>query len=180
MALTVEYEPAREITMGFKFFDNSKWKILPDVLSARSRGGVIAVMYETHRTGLSRPSWKRVMGLQLSRHEILRSWAVTPNQHRQTNLRVRIGAAPRERFRSNGKRFLASGYGCVSHADWLRRYRTTVLPNGAYVWYKGDDGMWGLGKTSVTTPTDGVYLVRFWTTWHGSSFLFLRRATRHR
>ena len=29
-------------------------------------------MYETHWTGLSRPSWEREMDLQLSHHEILR------------------------------------------------------------------------------------------------------------
>ena len=40
--------------------------------SVRGRGGVIAVMYETHWMGLSRPSWKREMDLQLSRHDILR------------------------------------------------------------------------------------------------------------
>ena len=40
--------------------------------SVRGRGGVIAGMYETHWTGLSRQSWEREMDLQLSRHEILR------------------------------------------------------------------------------------------------------------
>ena len=50
--------------------------------SVRGRGGIIAVMYETHWTGLSRPFWEREMGLQLSRHDILRYWAGTPNQHR--------------------------------------------------------------------------------------------------
>ena len=35
--------------------------------SVRGRGGVIAVMYETHWTGLSRPSWEQEMNLQLSR-----------------------------------------------------------------------------------------------------------------
>ena len=33
--------------------------------SVRGRGGVMAVMYETHWTGLSRPSWEREMDLQL-------------------------------------------------------------------------------------------------------------------
>ena len=122
------------------------------------------MMYETHWTGLSRPSWEREMDLQLSRHAILRYWEGTPNRHRQTNRlyrRMRIGAAQRELSRNNGQRFLAPGYGCVSHADWLRRYCNTVLPNGAHFWYKGDDGLWWLGKISATTPTDGVYLVRF-------------------
>ena len=52
--------------------------------SVRGRGGVIAVMHETDWTELSRPSWEREMDLQLSRHEILRYLAGTPNQHRQT------------------------------------------------------------------------------------------------
>ena len=50
--------------------------------SVRGQGGVIPVMYETHWTGLSRPSWERRMDLQLFRHEILRYWAGTPNPHR--------------------------------------------------------------------------------------------------
>ena len=85
------------------------------------------------------------MDLQLSCRELLRYWAGTLNQHRQTNhlyRRMRIGATQRELSRSNGKRFLAPGYGCVSHADWLRRYCNTVLPNGALFLYKGDDGLW--------------------------------------
>ena len=104
------------------------------------------------------------MDLRLSRHASLRYWAGTPNQHRQNNRlyrRKRICAAQSELSRSNAERFLAPGYGCVSHTDWLRRYCNTVLPNGAHVWYKGDDGLWWLGKSSATTPTDGVYLVRF-------------------
>ena len=40
--------------------------------SVSGRGGVIALMYETHWLGLSRPSWEREMDLQLSRHEIFR------------------------------------------------------------------------------------------------------------
>ena len=97
-------------------------------------------------------------------HAILRYWTGTPNQHRQTNRlyrRMRIGAAQRELSRSNGERFLAPGYGCVPRAEWLRRYSATVLPNGAHFWYKGDDGLWWLGKISASTTTDGVYLVRF-------------------
>ena len=40
--------------------------------SVRGRGGFVTVMYETHWTGPSRPSWEWKMDLQLSRHEILR------------------------------------------------------------------------------------------------------------
>ena len=111
--------------------------------SVRGRGRVITVMYETHWTGLSGPSWEREMDLQLFRHEILRYWAGTPNQHRQTNRlyrRMRIGAAQRELSRNNGERFLAHGYGCVPRSEWLSRYSTTVLPNGAHFRYKGNDG----------------------------------------
>ena len=102
------------------------------------------------------------MDLQLSRRERLRSWAGTPNQllrrypepasravPRTTTgqtyrlyRRMRIGAAQREISRSNGGRLLALGYGCLSHADRLCRYRNIVLPNGAHVWYKGNDGLW--------------------------------------
>ena len=35
--------------------------------SVRGRGGFIAVLYKTLRTGLSKPSWERVMDLHLSR-----------------------------------------------------------------------------------------------------------------
>ena len=57
--------------------------------------------------------------------------------------------------------FLAQGYDCVPRAEWLRRYSTTVLPNGAHFWYKGDDGLWWLGKISASTTAKGVCLVRF-------------------
>ena len=132
--------------------------------SVRGRGGVIAVMYETHWTGLSGPSWEREMDLQFFRHEILRYWVCTPNQHRQTNhlcRRIRIGAAQRELSRSNGERSLAPSYGCVLRAEWLSRYSTTVLPNEAHFWYKGDDGLRCLGKISASTTADAVHLVRF-------------------
>ena len=74
---------------------------------------------------------------------------------------MRIGAAKRELSRNNGERFLAPGYACVSRADWLRRYHDTVLPKGAHFWYKGDDGLWWVGKISASTTEDNIYLVRF-------------------
>ena len=67
--------------------------------SVRGRGGVIAVLYKTHWVGFSELSWEREMDLHLSRTHILRYWAGTPDQHRQTNRlyrRMRIGAAQRE------------------------------------------------------------------------------------
>ena len=71
---------------------------------------------------------------------------------------MRIGAAQRELFRNKGERFLAPVYACVPRPDWLRRYHDAVLPKGAHVWYKGDDGLWWLGKISVSTTDDKVYL----------------------
>ena len=103
--------------------------------SVRGRGGIMAVLYNTHWVGLSNPSWEPEMDLHLSRSHILRYWAGTPDQHRQTNRpyrRMRIGAAQRELSR-NGERLLAPGYACVPRAEWLRLYRDTVLPRGAHV-----------------------------------------------
>ena len=53
--------------------------------SVRGRGEVIAVVYETHWTGISGPSWEWEMNPQLFRHEIfvLLSWhseSLPPNQ----------------------------------------------------------------------------------------------------
>ena len=62
--------------------------------------------------------------------------------------------------RNNVERFSVPGYACVPRAEWLRRYRDTVLPKGAHFWYKGDDGLWWLGKITASTTEDGVYLVR--------------------
>ena len=72
-----------------------------------------------------------------------------------------IGAAQRELSRNKGERFLAPGYACVPRAERLRRYHDSVLPKGAHVWYKGDDGLWWLGKISASTTEDGVYVVQF-------------------
>ena len=36
-----------------------------------------------------------------------------------------------------------------------------VVPNGGLSGRKGDEGLWLLGKISVRTPADRVYLVRF-------------------
>ena len=74
------------------------------------------------------------MDLQLSRQEMLRYCAGTPNQYGQTNRlyrRMQIGASQRELARSNGERFLAPDHGCVPPAEWLSRYSATVFPTGA-------------------------------------------------
>ena len=52
---------------------------------------------------------------------------------------------------------MAPGYACAPRAEWLRCYRHTVLPKGAHVSYKSDDGLWWLGKISANM-TDEVYL----------------------
>ena len=62
--------------------------------------------------GLSEPSWEREMDFYLSHPHILRYWAGTPDQHRQTNRlyrRMQIGAAPRKLTRNHGERFVAPG-----------------------------------------------------------------------
>ena len=66
------------------------------------------VLYKTRWVGLTEPSWEREMDLHLSRTHILRYWAGSPDQHRQTNRlyrRMRIGAAQCELSRNNGGRF---------------------------------------------------------------------------
>ena len=103
------------------------------------------------------------MELQLSRTHTSRFGAGTSDKRRQTNRlyrRMHIDAARRELSRNNGERFLAPGYACVPRAEWLYRYRDTVLPKGAHFWYKGDDGLWWLGNVRASTTEDGVYLVQ--------------------
>ena len=112
--------------------------------SVRGRGGVIAVLYMTHWVGISEPSREREMHLELYRTHILRYWAGTPDQQRQTNRlyrRMRIGAAQRERSRNNGEYFLVPGYACAPRAERLRRYPDTAPTKGAHFWYKGNDGL---------------------------------------
>ena len=101
------------------------------------------MLYKTHGAGFSEPSWEREMDLHLYCPQFLSYWAGTPDQHPRTNRlyrQMRIGVAQREPSRNNGERFLAPGYACVSRAEWLRRCHDAVLPKGAHVWYKGDDG----------------------------------------
>ena len=111
--------------------------------SIRGRGGVIAVMYKTQWTGLSGPSWEPEMDLQLFRHEILRYWAGTPNQHRQTT----ACTAGRELVLHNGK-FL----GTTASGSWRTDTAAFLAQNGLAAtaprclpteptWYKGDDGL---------------------------------------
>ena len=142
----------------------------------RGRGGVIAVLYETHWARLLSPSWERKLDLQHSRRHILLYWSGTPTQHRPTNRlyrQMRIGAAHRELSRSQGQIFLAPGYSLVSRDLWLCYFCTTTLPSGAHIWYKARDGLWWLGKIAHCAPvdtssnrlsdpsSDGSYIIRF-------------------
>ena len=126
----------------------------------RGRGGVIAVMYETQWTGVSRPSWEREIDLQLFRHELFRDWTGTPNQHRQTNRlyrRILIGAAQRELSRRNGERYFGARARLFSSgitAQPLQRHGASHQMG--YIWFT------------------------FWMIRNRSSLLFLRRATRLR
>ena len=72
---------------------------------------------------------------------------------------MRIGVAHRELSRNYGERFLAPAYACVPRDDWHRRYHDMVLPKEAHFWYKGDNGLWWLGKIRASTTEDKVYLV---------------------
>ena len=75
--------------------------------------------------------------------------------------RMRLGATQRELARAKGARFLPSGYSYVNHHRWARRFRGTILLVGAYVWHKGQDHLWWLGKPFAHTPTPGQYVVCF-------------------
>lgn len=130
----------------------------------RGRGGVIAVMYETHWKGLLRPSWEREMDLNDWRKQILLYWLGNPDQHKQTNRlyrRMRVGAAARELARSNGERTTSPGYELVTSTVWSSRFKHTLLPVGAHLWYKAQDALWWLGKISKQTSYPNVYIVRF-------------------
>ena len=133
--------------------------------AVRGRGGKIAVMYETHWKGILRVSWERETDLHHFRRAILLYWAHLPLQKRQVNSRyrsIRRGAAARELHRSLGERFVANGYGLVNRAQWTRQFKDNHLPKGAYLWYKGGDDLWWLGRVSELFPTDNrSYIIRF-------------------
>ena len=141
------------------------------------------VLYETHWTGLSRPSREREMDLQLFRHELLQCWAGTPNQHRQTNRlyrRMRIGAAQRELSRSNGERFLAADYGCVLAQNGLAAAAPRCFPMEPPPSTRATTVRGGLGRSARARLPMGCIWCAFWMTRDRSSFLLPRRATRLR
>ena len=91
------------------------------------------------------------MNLQLSRTHILRYWAGTPDQHRQTNglyRWMRIGGAQHELSRNNGESFLAPGYACVPRAEWLRRYPTWCSPKEPTFGTRATMGCGGFEKSA--------------------------------
>ena len=93
------------------------------------------------------------MELQHPRNCILRHWADTPDQHRKTNRlyrRMRMGEAHRELSRNKVEMFWAPSYARVTCMEWARRFRDTVLPKGAHLWYKYDDGLRWLGEITST------------------------------
>ena len=111
---------------------------------------------------------------------MLRFWAGTPDQHRQTDRlyrRMGIGAAQCELFRNNGERFLAPGYACVPRAEWLRRTircsrREPTLGTRATMGCDGLEEFARVRRRMEYTWSD------FWTTRGQSISLFPRRATR--
>ena len=102
----------------------------------RGRDGVIAVLCETHWTGLLSPSGERELDPQHFRRHILLYWSGKPTQYRQTNRlyrQVRIGPAHRELSRSQGQLSLAPGNTLVPRDLWLRSFSNSTLPSGAHV-----------------------------------------------
>ena len=141
------------------------------------------MLHKTHWAGLSETSREREIDLHLSRSHILRYWAGTPDQHRQTNRlyrRMRIGAAQRKLSRNNGERFLAPGYACVPHADWLRRYHDTDFLREPTFGTRETIGCGGLEKSARALPRTRYTWSASWTTRDRLNFLFPRHATRLR
>ena len=91
---------------------------------------------------------------------------------------MRIGAAQRELSWNNGERFLAPVYACITRAEWLRRYRDTVLPKGAQFGTRVTMGCGGFEHSVRVRRRMGYTWSDFWTIWGRSSSLFSRRATR--
>ena len=151
--------------------------------SVRGRGGVIAVMYETHWTGLSRPSWEREIELQLSRQQILLYWTGTPNQHRQTNRlhrQMRIGA-------DNGSFPVLTANVCrhlaIASCRALTGYATAAprcSPMRPIFGTKPMTACGCLGKLVLAHPSTRHIWYVFWTTRDRSSFLSLQLTTRLR
>ena len=149
--------------------------------SSVTRGGVIAVLCKTHWVGLSEPFWDRKMDLHLSRPHILRYWARTPDQHRQTNRlfrRMRIGAAQRELYRNNGKRFLAPGSLVLPAPIGFAATTTRCFLREPTFGTRETMGYGGLEKSARARPRTRYTWSAFWTIRSRLNFIFPRRATR--
>ena len=132
------------------------------------RGGVLAVVYETHWAELLSPYWEHERDLQHHRPPILRYWSGIPSQHRQVNRlhrQMRIEAAYRELSRSRGEIFLAPGNSLVPCPLWLHRFSFLTLPAGAHLRCKACDGLWRLSKVapraSIDNSSADSYIIRF-------------------
>ena len=148
--------------------------------SVRERGGVIAVLYETHWAGLSEPSWEREMDLHLSYSHILRYWAGSPYQHRRTNRLyrlIRIGAAQRELPRNNGERFLAPATLVFPVPIGSVATTTQYFQREPTFGTRETMGYGGFEKSARASPRTRYTWSAFWTTRDRLYFLFPRRAT---
>ena len=134
--------------------------------------------YKTHWVGLSEPSWEREMDLHLSRSHILRCWAGTPDQHRQTKRlyrRMWIGAAQPELSRNNDERFLAPGHACARNGSTATTVR--CCPREPTFGTRATMGCGGVEKSVRVRRRMEYTWPEFWTTRGRSSSLFRRRAT---
>ena len=151
--------------------------------SVRGRGGVIAVMYETCWTGLSRPSWEREVEFQLSRPAILRYWAGIPNQHPQTNRlyrRMRIDAAQRELSRSNGERSWRPATAAFRTQIGIAAIAPGCFPTEPTFGAWATTNRGGLGRSARARLRMGYIWCDIWMARRRPRFLFLRRYTRLR
>ena len=121
--------------------------------SVRGRGGVIAVMYETHWTGLSGPSWQREIDLQLFRHEIF----------------ALLGGHP-EMVLHNGN-FLGAmasdslpGFGRVPRAESSAAKAPRCFPTDPSFAARAATVCGGLGRSALARLRMGYIWSAFWTT----------------
>lgn len=122
-------------------FNDSKWGRPPGTNRSAIKAAATAVIYETHRAGLSGPSWERETGFQLSRPEGLKRWAGTPKPAQpnqptafvppdENRLCTASGSFPAQWPTCPGTRLRL----CPPRENWCRHYIATVLPNGVQFW----------------------------------------------
>ena len=167
---TFPRNPLRTTSLKTTFrlpFNDSKWRRSPAI--SRSGGEVESSRCYTRRSEWDSPNrpgsgkWTsnslaptfRVIG------PALRTSTAKPTTF---TAGCALGPAQRKLSRNNGEHILAPGYACVPRAEWLRRYRDTVLPKGAHVWYKTTTGCGGLEKSTRVRLRIGYTWSEFWTT----------------